>query len=395
MSELEDPQVTVDESLANKAKELTSAARTEYEKILAIGRYVQKVQYISIQTGLGRGGGYRPHLATEVFAKSYGDCKDKANLMRAMLKVVGIDSYPVSIYSGDPEYVKPNWPSPQQFNHCIIAVKVGNETQAATIIQHPRFGRLLIFDPTSTETPVGDLPYYLQGSLALIDSRESDALVAMPVTPPEMNSLERQTDLRLGVDGSIIGTIKEKSQGQVAARFRGEFRSLSRQDYNSKIEHWLTAGATAARLAKAEPTDLESEGRFLLDIEFTAPAYGQLMQDRLLVFKPAVVARRESLSLTAGERKYPIVLRSNSYTETVRIKLPTGFDVDELPDPVKLRTSFGAYETSYEIKGDELIFNRKLDQRSATISPDQYQSVRGFFEKIRLAEQSPVVLVRK
>ena len=40
--------------------------------------------------------------ATEVFAKSYGDCKDKANLMRAMLKIVGITAFPVSIYSGDP-----------------------------------------------------------------------------------------------------------------------------------------------------------------------------------------------------------------------------------------------------------------------------------------------------
>ncbi len=47
---------------------------------------MQNIQYISIQTGLGRGGGYRPHASNEVFAKSYGDCKDKANLMRAMLK---------------------------------------------------------------------------------------------------------------------------------------------------------------------------------------------------------------------------------------------------------------------------------------------------------------------
>ena len=164
MGELEDPQVIVNDALATKAMQLTISAKTEYEKIQAIGQYVQNVQYISIQTGLGRGGGYRPHSSTEVFAKSYGDCKDKANLMRAMLKAVGITSFPVSIYSGDPDYVRPDWPSPQQFNPCIIAVKVSDETHASTIIQHARFGRLLIFDPTDSETPIGDLPFYFRAA---------------------------------------------------------------------------------------------------------------------------------------------------------------------------------------------------------------------------------------
>ena len=49
--------------------------------------------------------------------------------MRAMLKAVKIDSYLVSIFPGDPDYVREEWPSPQQFNHCIIAVKVSDETK--------------------------------------------------------------------------------------------------------------------------------------------------------------------------------------------------------------------------------------------------------------------------
>src|SRR5215217_4622335 len=205
MSELEDPQVQVNDALARKAYELTALAKTEYEKIRAIAQYVQNIQYISIQTGIGRGGGYRPHASNQVFAKSYGDCKDKANLMRAMLKVVGITAFPVSIYSGDPDYVKPDWPSPQQFNHCIIAIKIGDQTQAGTIVQHATLGRLMIFDPTDGETPLGDLPFYLQGSLALINSKESKELIRMPVTPPETNQLERSATLALRLDGALTG----------------------------------------------------------------------------------------------------------------------------------------------------------------------------------------------
>jgi hypothetical protein len=395
MSELEDPQVMVDDALARKAYELTALAKTEYEKIRAIAHYVQNIQYISIQTGLGRGGGYRPHASTEVFAKSYGDCKDKANLMRAMLKVVGITAFPVSIYSGDPNYVQASWPSPQQFNHCIIAVKVGDQTQASTIIQHPALGRLLIFDPTDEQTPIGDLPFYLQGSLALIDSNTETDLVKMPTTPPEMNQLERTATLELLADGAISGQIQEQANGQTAARFRTEFRRLSKPEYTGMIERWLTTGATSARLSKMEPSDNTVEGRFTLNVEFSAQAYGQLMQNRLLVFKPAVVSRREGLSLTASTRKYPVVLRANAYSETVRVQLPSGFAVDEVPDAVKIETPFGSYVTSYEVKDNYLIFKRQLSQQATTIAPADYEKVRKFFESIRAAENAPVVLARK
>ena len=395
LTELSDPQVIVDDAMARKAYELTALAKTEFEKIAAISKYVQNIQYISIQTGLGRGGGYRPHAANEVFAKSYGDCKDKANLMRAMLKVVGIDAYPVSIYSGDPNYVRASWPSPQQFNHCIIAVKVSDKTQASTIIQHPTLGRLLIFDATDEQTPLGDLPYYLQGSLALISSKTETDLVKMPVTPPEMNQLERTATLELRADGGIAGNILELANGQTAVVFRSEFRRLSKPEYTGMIERWLTRGATSARLNKMEPTDHNAEGRFSLNVEFSAPTYGQLMQDRLLVFRPAVVSRREGLALTAATRKHPVVLRASAYSETVKVQLPSGFIVDEVPEAVKIQTSFGSYVTSYEVKDNQLVFKRQLSQQAVTIAPADYEVVRKFFESIRAAENAPVVLARK
>lgn len=395
LTELSDPQVIIDDAMARKAHELTALAKTEFEKIRAISSYVQNIQYISIQTGIGRGGGYRPHAANEVFAKSYGDCKDKANLMRAMLKVVGIEAYPVSIYSGDPNYVRASWPSPQQFNHCIIAVKVSDQTQASTIIQHPTLGRLLMFDATDEQTPLGDLPYYLQGSLALISSKTETDLVKMPVTPPEMNQLERTATLELKADGGIAGNIHELANGQTAVVFRSEFRRLSKPEYTGMIERWLTTGATSARLNKMEPTDHNADGRFSLNVEFSASTYGQLMQGRLLIFRPAVVSRREGLALTAASRKHPVVLRANAYSETVRVQLPSGFTVDEVPDAVKIHTPFGSYVTSYEIKDNQLVFKRQLSQQAATIAPADYEVVRKFFESIRAADNAPVVLARK
>jgi Domain of Unknown Function with PDB structure (DUF3857)/Transglutaminase-like superfamily len=392
---LHDPQANANEALAEKARQLTANAKTELDKIRSIASFVQSIRYISIDIGVSRGGGMKPHAANEVFAKAYGDCKDKATLMRAMLKVVNITSYPLVIYSGDPYFVREDWASPNQFNHCIIAIKVADDTQTATIVTHPKLGRLLIFDATDDVTLVGDLPEHEQGSWALLVAGESGSLMRMPVTPAESNILDRQVEASLSGDGSLSANIQEKAAGRWASGYRNEFRQLSRPDYQKAIEGWISAGATAAKVSKVEPTDDPVAGRFNLDIDFVAPSYGQLMQNRLLVFKPAMVSRRDSVPLTAARRTQPVVLKSNAYSETVRVKLPAGFDVDEVPDAVKLDTAFGSYMTNYEVKEGHLVFTRKLVQKATTVPVDQYNSVRSFFEKIRSAEQSPVVLARQ
>lgn len=394
-SELSDPQAAFNEPMTAKARELTASAKTEYERIQAIGRYAQNVNYISIQVNVGRGGGYRPHTAADVFNKNYGDCKDKANLMRAMLKSLGIESYPVSIYSGDPTYVRPEWPSPQQFNHCIIAVKVSDETNAATIVNHSSLGRLLIFDPTDEDTPVGDLPDHEQGSFALIVAGNAGELMKMPVTPPEANRLERKIEAELGADGALTAAVHEQSFGQAAVDERRGFKQFARPQFNKLIEQWITATAPSASVSKIEPADDARGGKFSLDVEFKSPAYAQTMRGKLLVFKPAIVSRRSAVFLTSKERKHPVVLEAKAYTETVKIKLPAGFEVDETPDAAELTQPFGSYAVSYEVKDGNLIFKRSLILKAITIPADQYATVRTFFERIRAAEQSPVVLAKK
>ena len=395
LSELSESQTGLSDAMTAKAQALTANSKTELERIRAIGRYVQSVNYVSIQTGLGRGGGYRPHSAVEVFSKSYGDCKDKATLMRAMLKALSISAYPVVIYAGDPSYVHEEWASPQQFNHCIIAIKVMEQTEAATILRHPTLGRLLIFDPTDENTPVGDLPEHEQGSLALVVAGDGGALMRMPNTPPEVNRLERRVEAVITGDGAMTASIQEKADGQSAVRLRRELKILSRPEYLKMVETWITRGVTGGRVSKVELSDNGEEGRFGLEVEIKARSYAQVMQERLLIFKPAIVSRRDSLFLTEASRKYPVVLASNSYTEWVRVKLPDGFEVDELPDALSLNTSFGTYAATYEVKDNQLLFTRSLMMRAATIPVEQYATVRSFFERIRATEESPVVLAKK
>ncbi|HEX2639256.1 MAG TPA: transglutaminase-like domain-containing protein, partial [Pyrinomonadaceae bacterium] len=394
-SAMYDPQVVVDDAVAAKARDLTVNAATETEKIRAIGTFVQSLQYISIDIGVGYGNGMKPRPSNTVLSRGYGDCKDKANLMRAMLKALKIEAYPIAIYSGDPTYVRKEWASPGQFNHCIIAVKVSDATNAPTVIDHPKLGRLMIFDATDEYTPVGDLPDYLQGSNALLVAGENGGLIQMPVTPADFNAWNRETDIQLLDDGSIKGVIRERTRGQESRWARTMFHSLSSSDFSKAIERWLARGANAARLIKLTPQDKQSDGAFNLDVEFSAPNYGQLMQNRLLVFKPAIANRSDSIYLTEKDRKNPVMLDSNSFKEKVEFTLPAGFAVDEMPDPVNIETPFGTYATTYKVQDGKLLFTRSMTTNRGSVAVDKYNEVRDFYSKMRDAEQTPVVLIRK
>lgn len=274
-------------------------------------------------------------------------------------------------------------------------IRLQEETGTGSILNHPSLGRLLIFDATDDNTQVGDLPLHEQGSLALIAAGNGGGLVRMPSSDAEANRMEREAEVQLSGDGSIAATLRERSRGQAAVRERRAFRALSNADYKQMIEQWVTDGAPAAKVMKIEPADDAISARFSLDVDFSSSQYGQVMQNRLLVFNPAIVSRRESLLLTEAKREHPIVLKAHAFTEVVRIKLPVGFEVDEMPDAVKLDAPFGSYKTTYDVKNGELVFTRALTQRATTLPAAQYQVIRRFFEQMRAAEQSPVVLARK
>jgi len=390
-----DSQVIVDDNVAGKARELTANAKTELEMIQAIGTFVQNLQYISIDIGVGYGNGYKPRASSIVLARGYGDCKDKANLMRAMLKALKIDAYPIVIYSGDPDFVREAWPSPKQFNHCIIAVKVSDATKSPAVLTDPKLGRLLIFDATDSYTPVGDLPDYLQNSLAVIIAGDNGGLLRMPLLPAEDNKLERTLALSLSPTGDLKGKIREHSIGQTATSERAGFRSESGSDYRKTLERWLTRASTAAQLIDYKTTDAFADASFDLSVDFTAPAYAQLMQSRLMTFKPAFVGRRSGTAFNEPKRTAPISLDETTVIETATFELPAGFVVDETPEPLDLKTEFGTYRTSYEVSGQQLVYKRHYQTKRTLIPAEKYTEVRAFYGKIRDAEQSPVVLIKK
>lgn len=343
LTPMADSQAQPTPELSAKAKELTASAKSEMDRLQALGRFVQGLKYISIQTGVAHGGGYRPHSAESVLQHLYGDCKDKSTLLRALLKAEGIDSYMVTLYSRDRYYVREDFPSPEQFNHAIVAAKVSDGVRGPAVVEVPGLGRLLLIDATATFPPVGAIPADEQGTLGLINAGESGTLIRFPFPPPGSSVVQANVEASLSDDGHLAGT-----------RMNGR------------------------------------------DWKFVFPKVSELHNDRLMMFRPPLPIFGGQLpSLTASVRKYPLLLNPASYRETLRVKLPQNFKVEELPDPQKLEAPFGSYSGVCTLSGGQLVITRSLEIRPAMVPVTQYGAAREFFERIATFEQTPVTLTRQ
>jgi len=110
----------------NLAKKLTKDAKTDEEKIKALTSYMKtEIRYVNIE--LDRHG-YRPFPPSDVLKKRYGDCKDQAMLLVALLKTVDIEAWPALVVSNDNAFVPEALVTPYAFNHLIVQVMINGET---------------------------------------------------------------------------------------------------------------------------------------------------------------------------------------------------------------------------------------------------------------------------
>jgi uncharacterized protein DUF3857/transglutaminase superfamily protein len=395
-SSLAQGQDSVTPEISTKATQLTAGSKSDYEKLCAIGRYVQNIRYVAIEMDLQNGGGYVPHQAADVFANQYGDCKDKANLMRCMLRAVGLDSYLVDVYANDRTHVREQWPSPHQFNHMILAAKVPETAAAPSIVSTP-LGRLLIFDPTDDQTPMGDLPWREQGSTALLLAGDRGVLLTMPTSTPETNALEVSVDATLSANGSLAASLVNSKTGQLASAERHLHATEKEDQYKALYQRTLNDRAKIAAISQLVAEDHFEQNKFDLKISFDSLNYAQSMQGRLLVFSPAVVdIPRYSAPafLQAEKRVNPVVLRASLYRKTVRIKLPDGFTVDEVPSPMKADSDFARFSLAFKQEPGMLVMTEELRTEAVMLPPDQFEKVKKFFDNCRSADRQNAVLVK-
>lgn len=382
--------------IKQKVTELTASIPTQLAKMQTLANFVQRdVRYVAIELGIG---GWQPHPAADVFTHKYGDCKDKATLMSSMLKEIGVDSYYISINT-ERGAVKPEAPPNMSwFNHEILAVHLPdglNDASLVAVLLHAKLGRLLIFDPTDDMTPFGQLRGPLQANYGLLVTPDGGELIELPQLSPALNGIERTAQLSLNTTGTLSGDVREVRVGDRAASQRYALRTATKDaDKIKPVESLLANSLATFRLTKASVTNLNhTDQPFIFDYSLVAESYAKTAGNLLLV-RPRVIGNKSSALLETKEpRKFPVEFEGPSRdTDTFEIKLPPGYEVDDLPPPVSADFGFASYHSKAEVNGSILRYTRTFEVKEPSVPLSKVDDLKKLYRIIASDERNTAVL---
>jgi len=385
-------------AIQQKVAELTAGISDPLEKIRALTDYMQRhIRYFAVEIGIG---GWQPHPATEVLAHQYGDCKDKATLLSAMLREIGIESYYLAVDTRR-GFIHPNYPS-IYMDHMILAIRLPDNIPDAglyAVVHDPKLGRLLIFDPTSERVPLGYLPWYLQENYGLLMAPEGGELISLPLLPPATNRLLRTARFELSAAGDLSGEVQELEWGGPAARERAEFLDEQPSKRVEVFDHFLANFLDNFKLTSASLGNLEKyDQNLMLNYKFVSSGYANAAGDLLFV-RPRVVGDKstEMLRLFTEQkpRKYPIQFEEATRQDDVfDITLPTGYVVDGLPPPVQAECDYATYHSEIKVADGVLHYKRTFEIKDVVVPTEKLPQVKAFLRQVAADQTASAVLRR-
>jgi len=373
-----------DDKIRGQVDQVCSGLSTPAEKLQAIAAFVRdEIRYVAVEIGAGR---LQPRAASATFFNKYGDCKDKATLMRSMLAAVGIQSEAVLALVGRP--VDPEYPSPFQFNHVIIGIDLETVPNWPASPESVVDG-WLFFDPTSESTRLGMLPASLRGAYLLRTSPSDTGVCLTPSLVPTDKRRCYRAEAKLRPDHSMTADVTVTDYGLWGGDSEYYYRTTSVADLTDRWQKRFSdmmQNPTLSNLATGTGADsawisfrLEGEGLVSVAGDF-------------LMLKTDIFHADLPNNLTDTERLHPITFGSpDEYVTCVNWRLPEGWSVDGTPESFVDTCHLAAID-SRTVVDTTVQLDTRVTYFGGNLEPDRYREARTFNKSIRAAYRTRTFL---
>ena len=321
---------------------------------------VTSTRYVGLEFGIH---GYKPYQVEQVLTRRFGDCKDKASLMHALLEPAGIDSRLVLLRMRRLGNLPEAPASLAVFNHAILYV--------------PEFD--LWLDGTATGSGSRELP---------AEDRGATVLVVNPGAPPTFRTLPEsapgddrvRSDFRidLAADGSAVAEGSTEVSGAQAPDFRRGYQSESGR--RAALERSLARTFPGLKAEKVETGDLSRiEDEVRVTFRVTVPRLARPENGGLQLAPFGQGQNWMESYAPLSTRKHDLVLPHPFDSQfTLRYKLPPGMSPAPLPAPERRDGPFGAWSVSTREEGGALVAEGRLRISARRIAAADYPAFREF-----------------
>jgi transglutaminase-like putative cysteine protease len=355
---------------------VVSDAKTKEDSTAMIYHWVQtNIRYISIKGGLASGASGHPASAT--LKAGYGDCTDKANLLAAMLRGIGLNAYPVTVYTNDNGRIPYREIPILWGNHQIVEVRTPKDTfwldPVSETYRYPYFG-------------ASDHGILCINSLCR-------SLDSIPVPPPEDNARTYSLMAEIDTNGNVMLESYKKYTGATEAGLREYYKYTKEDDYKDRFQEMINAESPGAELISYEvgsTKDLMKQ--FYLQWKYKMANYPTCVGN-LWVLKVPEFTRYEFPEVASATRKYNIEYSTSSeVSHHSEIKIPSNYKVNWLPPALKIKNKYVSYTAEYTVKDNKITFIDKLCKYERIIPVKDYQMYKNFLIKVANYSKLPMII---
>jgi cellulose synthase operon protein C len=355
-------QFVADDEVRKRALEVTQGLTDEASKVRAVYNYVvSKTRYVALEFGIH---GFKPYRCAQIFARGFGDCKDKATLIVTMLKQLGIPSTIVIVRTGMRGDFGTDIASLAPFDHAIAYVPSLN----------------LFLDGTAEYTGAKELPSMDRGALAILVNEGKPVLTRLPDAPASESVTSRKYEAVVDADGGAKIAWGASVSGVHASSWRRRYGGEATR--KARVTEDLGGDLSGIEIGPVETNDLNN-----LDQDVSIKTTGKMKQ----------LVRREgdALVLPVGPKEFLVreyaplatrkqTIRLSAQTTTVtewKLTLPAGAKITLAPKSVAGQSAFGSYAVTVTTTGPNVTVRTQIALTKTRILPSEYAAFRKFCEE--------------
>lgn len=325
---------------------------------------VSRTRYVGLEFGINS---FKPYPVETILSRRFGDCKDKASLMHAMLEALGIDSRLTLLRMKRLGGIETQPASLAVFNHAILYV--------------PKYK--LFLDGTAEFHGSSELPSDDRGAEVLvIEPAGGSQFFRTPEALPQDNSDETRISARLSKDGSAQLQVSGSARGAWTAELRRVFESPDerRRRAEEQLARAAFPNVRVTEVTVSDPHQIEQP----FETQFTAVAPGFAVPGGTgLRFSPfgqrqSFVEGLAQLSQRALPERLPY---PQKLVIEAQVELPAGWTAT-VPEGVRESSPQGAFEISYAREEGKVRARLSLVLNGGLLLPGDYAGFRAFLGRL-------------
>ncbi len=363
--DLASPQWKIDDAIRAKVKELTNGVSDPMQKVKNIYHFVVKsTRYVALEFGIH---GHKPYPVSQIYERRFGDCKDKASLLKVMLEEAGIPANIVLVRTRSNGDMNMDNANPYLFDHAIAYV--------------PQFD--LYLDGTAEFSGTNELPVMDQDAWTFIVKDDGSYKLQKAPLSKAGDNLSRHTwvyDLTKGAQ--IPYTDEVEYTGFMASAYREEYQIENLQRENLEREISSSVPGTHVEDVKfSDLNDLEAPVRYTMHASTSFSDVVKTEGKTWLVHPIVSQSKTVQRFASSTRRRLPLILMAPlSFVHRVTLVLPAGAKT-VLPDDISESGKFGHFDIRAKFENNQIITDVSLSLTQTHIMPGDYDDFQDFLQR--------------